>query len=123
MKELTAQDIIEIHDNIIEEYGGTKGVLYQGTIDHLVYLLNRTGDVFKKAALALDRIVKGHPFLDGNKRTGLEVADVLLRESGYHIHSSDDESLYVLTKIAKYECTVEEIEKWLRKKVLPLHLR
>ena len=122
IKELTSQEVMEMHDRIIERYGGTKGILYQGTVDHIVYLLNRTNDIFKKAALALDKIVKEHPFMDGNKRTGLEVADVLLRRNGYHVHASDAELLHMLTKIAKYECTVEKIETWLRKKVLPLHL-
>jgi len=37
IKELTSQEIMEIHDRIIERYGGTKGILYQGTVDHIVY--------------------------------------------------------------------------------------
>jgi len=76
---LTAQNIIDIHDDIIEIYGGTKGVLNQGTIDHLIYLLERKNDVFKKAALALKHIIVNHPFFDGNKRTAFEVTDILLR--------------------------------------------
>lgn len=64
----------------------------------------------------------GHPFMDGNKRTAFEVTDILLRGNGYHIHAAEGEILHALLKIAKYECTVEEIEKWLRKKVRSLEL-
>ncbi|MBU4220174.1 MAG: type II toxin-antitoxin system death-on-curing family toxin [Euryarchaeota archaeon] len=122
MNEFTTQNITEIHNDIIERYGGTKGILNQGTIDYLVYLLNTKRDVFKKAALVMEQIIIGHPFMDGNKRTAFEVTDILLRGNGYHIHAAEEEILHALLKIAKYECTVEEIEKWLRKKVLSLEL-
>jgi len=122
MNEFTTQNITEIHNDIIERYGGTKWILNQGTIDYLVYLLNTKRDVFKKAALVMEQIIIGHPFMDGNKRTAFEVTDILLRGNGYHIHAAEEEILHALLKIAKYECTVEEIEKWLRKKVLSLEL-
>jgi hypothetical protein len=51
MTELTTQKILEIHDVIIEHFGGTKGVLYSATIDHLVYKLNKKNNVFDKASI------------------------------------------------------------------------
>ncbi|KAB2942086.1 MAG: Fic/DOC family protein [Candidatus Methanoperedens nitroreducens] len=122
VNKLTEQNIMDIHEDIIEIYGGTKGILNQGTISHLVYLIDRKIDVFKKASLALEQIIVGHPFIDGNKRTAFGVSDIILRSEGYHIHASEDKIQNVLLKIAKYECTVEEIEKWLRNTVIPLHL-
>lgn len=119
---LTTEYIIILHDDLIERFGGTKGVLNKGTIDHLIYLLNRKGDVVKKAALALELITAKHAFFDGNKRTGHLIADILLREGGYHIHAEEEKILTALLKIANYECTVEEIEKWLRRNVRPLHM-
>ncbi|MBW6517800.1 MAG: type II toxin-antitoxin system death-on-curing family toxin [ANME-2 cluster archaeon] len=62
-----------------------------------------------------------HPFMDGNKRTGFQVADLLLRQDGIHIHANDEEILHALVKIAEYTCSVEKIKKWLREKVRPLH--
>lgn len=122
MTDFTTHHITEIHNDIIERYGGTRGILNQGTIDYLVYLLNTKKDVFKKAALIMEQIIIGHPFMDGNKRTAFEVTDILLRENGYHIHAAEEEILQALLKIAKYKCTVEEKEKWLRKKVRSLEL-
>ena len=40
MIELTAEMIIEIHDTIIQRYGGLPGILCQGTIDYLVARIN-----------------------------------------------------------------------------------
>lgn len=41
MEEFTAKRIIEIHDDIIKDYGGTSGLLNQGTLELLVYKVNR----------------------------------------------------------------------------------
>jgi len=39
-----------------------------------------------------------------------------------HIHANDVEILKALIKIAEYKCSVEDIEKWLREKIRPLHM-
>ncbi len=123
MTELNAQKIIEIHDCIIDRYGGTHGILNLVTIDFVVYLLNKETCVFEKAAIALEKIITGHPFIDGHKRTAFQVADLILREEGYHIHTDDDEILNFLLKIAEYKCTVEKIRKWLKRKSLQSKIR
>lgn len=119
---LTTEYIIILHDDVIDKFGGIKGVLNIGTIDYLIYLLNKKSDVVKKAALALELITEKHAFLDGCKRTGHLVADILLREEGYHIHDEEEKIFNALRKIANYECTVEEIENWLRRHIRPLEL-
>jgi death-on-curing protein len=122
--ELTAEYIIILHDDVIEKLGGERGVRDKSTIDYLIHLLNnRKCDVVKMAALALDLITgRGHPFWDGNKRTGHLIADILLRKEGLHIHTEEEKMTRALIKIANYECTVEEIEEWLRRFVRPLQM-
>ena len=122
--ELTAEYIIILHDDVIEKLGGERGVRDKSTIDYLIHLLNnRKCDVVKMAALALDLITgRGHPFWDGNKRTGHLIADILLREEGLHIHTEEEKMTRALLKIANYECTIEEIEEWLRRIVRPLQM-
>ncbi|MDF1558522.1 MAG: type II toxin-antitoxin system death-on-curing family toxin [ANME-2 cluster archaeon] len=121
MSELTATKIIEVHNEVIDTYGGTGGILHVGSIEYLIYLIQKENDVIFKASLVLQNIITSHPFMDGNKRTGFQVADLLLRQDGIHIHANDEEILHVLVKIAEYTCSVEKIEKWLREKVRPLH--
>lgn len=121
MSELTVQQITELHDNIIERTGGTKGVLNIGTIDHLIYRLSREKDAFRKASIALEQIITNHPFFDGNKRTGFQVADLILRENGYYIATSKQEILHALLKIAKYQCNIKNIEQWIKRKAGKSH--
>jgi death-on-curing protein len=84
-------------------------------------LLKKENDVIIKASLVLHNIITNHPFVDGNKRTGFQVADLLLRQEGIHIHANDEEILHALVTIAEYKCSVENVEKWLREKVSPSH--
>ena len=51
MIELTAEMIIEIHDTIIQRYGGLPGILCQGTIDCLAARINDEPNNFKKGAI------------------------------------------------------------------------
>jgi death-on-curing protein len=113
MIELTAEMIIEIHDTTIQRYGGLPGILCQGTIDYLVTRINDEPDHFKKAALAL-HLIALHPFNDGQKRTGFQVADNILRMNGLCISASKEKICSVLCTVAEYNCTLDAIEKWLR---------
>lgn len=116
MAELTGESIIEIHDDIIKEYGGTGGLLTRGTLELLVYKVNREKDAFRQAALILHIIAAQHPFFDGNKRTAFATAENVLRDAGYYLDADDNEVVNLMQKIAEYKCTVKTIEKWIREK-------
>ena len=76
-------------------------------------------DIFKKAAWAL-WLADSHPFWDGQKRTALQLADLILRDGGYHIHAADEEIIQALTKMAEYKCNFKKILRWVQKKVRKL---
>lgn len=57
---------------------------------------NTTETLFEKAAAYAFFIIKNHPFIDGNKRTGLHCALVFLDLNGIEINISPDE-LYTET--------------------------
>ena len=116
MEELNAERIIDIHDDIVKDYGGTGGLLTQGTVELLVYKVNREKDVFKRAALILHTIAAQHPFFDGNKRTAFVTAENVLGEAGYYLDAGDDEIVELMRKIAQYQQTVKTIENWIRDK-------
>jgi death-on-curing protein len=82
---LTLAEVIEIHKNQIENYGGQEGIrdislltsalampqaAFQGQYLHK--------DLFEMAAAYAYHICQNHPFIDGNKRTALVTALVFL---------------------------------------------
>jgi death-on-curing protein len=116
MIELTLEKVMEAHDAIILRYGGANGVLCLGTVDYLADRINSEQDLFKKASLVLSIVITGHPFMDGNKRTAFQLAELLLSDDGYHIQANIGEKIQALTKIAEYKCSIDDIESWIRKK-------
>ena len=120
MTAITTEKIVEIHDYIIEKFGGVGGILNSGTIDFLVFELDKGADNFEKAAIVLNGIITRHPFMDGHKRTAFQVADIILRDEGYHIHTDKIQIEKFLLKIAKYECEIDDINKWLKKRCIRL---
>jgi len=86
----------------------------------LVFELDKGADNFEKAAIVLNGIITRHPFMDGHKRTAFQVADIILRDEGYHIHTDKIQIEKFLLKIAKYECEIDDINKWLKKRCIRL---
>ena len=65
---LTEQDIINIHDFIIDRYGGATGIL-NNTVSSIIFSTNYYDNIIDIAASYLYKINKDHIFRDGNKRT------------------------------------------------------
>lgn len=100
---LDVDDVLEIHATQLEVYGGGDGLRDCGLLESAVAQPQASfgGELaheglFAMAAAYLFHIVKNHPFVDGNKRTGLLAAIVFLDVNGIGIdHPS--EALYELT--------------------------
>ncbi len=112
---LTSEKILDIHKLIISNFGGIDGVLCQGTIDYLADQINAGPDVFSKAAIALHLVANCHPFLDGNKRSAFQIAELILSSEGYAISAEEERIIGMLLRIASYQCQVDEVKLWLQK--------
>lgn len=121
MKYLTAEQILFLHARLVAETGGIHGVR------DLSLLLSAAGrpqasfddqdlypDLFTKAAALLDSLINNHPFVDGNKRTGIAAALLFLQANGYRLHVSNTELERFTLAIAQSQRTIEGISKWLR---------
>ena len=85
MRRLSSEQVLELHDALLREFGGTAGVRDQGLIDSA---LNTPFATFggkylypslqAKAAQLGFGLVSNHPFVDGNKRIGAHVMLVFL---------------------------------------------
>ena len=100
---LEVDDVLEIHADQLEVYGGGAGLRDRGLLESAVAQPQASfgGELaheglFAMAAAYLFHIVKNHPFVDGNKRTGLLAAIVFLDVNGIGIEHPSD-ALYELT--------------------------
>jgi len=60
-------------------------------------------------------IVSGHPFVDGNKRTGFNIVITLLRTKNYRLEVSREEAIRFLIELADKGKSIDEIIIWLKK--------
>jgi death-on-curing protein len=75
-----------IHDELIDELGGMKGIRDLGSLESALNRPYATFDgidlcpsPFDKAAAVLESIVINHPFMDGNKRTAYILMKLLIK--------------------------------------------
>ena len=124
---LNLSEVLEIHQDQIERYGGSVGirdlellksalgmpaVTYGGEFLH--------SNLFEMASSYLFHIINNHPFVDGNKRTGTVAALVFLEFNGYSFNASENELAKTVLSVAKGELNnaglAEFIRKWITHK-------
>lgn len=100
---LSTEDVLSLHADQVDLYGGEHGVRDLGLLDSAVAQPQASfggehlhKDLFEMAAAYLYHLVQNHPFLDGNKRTGAVAALVFLDLNGIQIDAPKG-SLYDLT--------------------------
>ena len=99
---LSLEDILTLHANQVDLYGGEHGVRDLGLLESAIAQPRATfggeslhKDVFEMAAAYLFHLVQNHPFLDGNKRAGAVAALAFLEFNGIEIDAPEG-SLYDL---------------------------
>ena len=117
---LSYEQILIIHENQIKNYGGIysirdknllKSAIAQPKITFKGKYLHE--NIFQMAAAYLFHIVNNHPFIDGNKRTGLVAALVFLEINNVVFNESNEEIEKIILKIAQGKMVKNEISTWL----------
>lgn len=83
------RDILNIHNILIDKFGGSKGVRDQGSLESAInrpFATFNNQDLYpspsEKAAAILESILINHPFVDGNKRTAYVFMRLILLDNG-----------------------------------------
>ncbi len=114
-----------IHQELIAEYGGSPGIRDVGLLESALARprqLLAYGDpgLFELAAAYAFGIVRNHPFVDGNKRTGMMAAYVFLRINGYRLEASEAEAVVVFQDLAAGEIDEAVLAKWIEANAAPV---
>jgi death-on-curing protein len=94
---LTLDEILEIHDDQIQHYGGDVGIRDRGLLESAVAMPQQSfggqyfhRDIFEMAAAYAFHVAESQAFVDGNKRTGLAAAYVFLALNGFRLIEQED---------------------------------
>lgn len=122
---LLLDDVLVIHQDQIDRYGGTAEVRDVGLLSSAVETPRATfegkylhTDLVEMAAAYLFHIVQNHPFVDGNKRTGTASALVFLDLNGVEFQIDDEDLVALVLGVAQSKTTKSEVAAFLRRHVV-----
>lgn len=113
--------VLRIHQRLIESYGGSHGVRDENL---LISSISRPFSGFgenefyasieEKAAAIFESIVKNHPFIDGNKRTGYYVLEAILFQENKVVFASEDQKYDFVIQVASGKLDFNAILDWIK---------
>jgi death-on-curing protein len=115
---LTRSECLLLHDMMLDQYGGCSGIRDEGLLDSALARPQQlshygTPSMPEMAAAYTAGIVKNHPFLDGNKRTGFMMGAGFLERNGYEFTASEAEVVIRTLALAAGEMTEADYAAWL----------
>ena len=121
---LNQNQVLKLHDKIINKFGGIHGIrndaLLQSALANPLQTfagLDLYPSVFDKAVQLCFGIIKNHPFLDGNKRLGLHLMLVLIHINGLKIDIAHDELIDIIFNVADGTFSQQDFLQALKEKI------
>jgi death-on-curing protein len=118
---LTLSEIIEIHEEQIERYGGDHGLRDRGLLESAAAMpaAGMRGEYFHQglyemAAAYLFYLCSNHPFVDGNKRVALDAAMTFLEINGVEVTAPVGEVVELTLAVATGRADKDRIAEFFR---------
>ncbi len=116
---LTVQEVLFIHARLIATTGGEHGVRDLGLLESAVARPQAAfdgedlyPDLWRKTAALMQSLVQNHPFVDGNKRTGITAAAMFLRRNGRILQTSSAELERFTLWVTEERPLLDEMANW-----------
>ena len=114
------RDALAIHDRLLALHGGATGMRDRDLLEsalarprqHNAYV--KASDVVEMAALYTAGIVRNHPFVDGNKRTGFVIGVLFLELHGFDFRASEADATQAVMALASGTLDEAAFTAWLR---------
>jgi death on curing protein len=119
----TVAEVKEFHKQLIEEFGGTQGLLDEGRLEAALFR-PQTGyytTLVEEAAALMESLANNHVFLDGNKRISVAVTDTFLRLNGFYLEVEALRAYKFITEaMSKGEFRFDRIRTWISESIQSL---
>jgi len=121
MRYLTLNEILVLHQHLIDQLGGNTGVRDLSGLESALAQprMSFGGDdlyptVVEKAAALGFSLIKNHPFVDGNKRTAHAAMETFLVLNGYEVSASVTDQEQIILHVAASQVDRTEFTAWLQ---------
>lgn len=121
----TAEDVIMIHSRVIQETGGSDGVRDQGVLESAIAAPLQSFDGVDLFPTTIDKVARlgyglaaNHAFIDGNKRIGAMMTQLLLKWNGYKLSLKRGELADMFIAIADGQAKETDLLTWIEKHIV-----
>ena len=113
----TKEEIVELHERLIAQFGGESGFLNEFALESgLSAARNRAfyegANLAQCASTYAFHLTKAHAFVDGNKRVGAAAAKLFLDMNQALVEASTDEYHDLILDIAASRMTRDQCDAW-----------
>lgn len=124
MKRPTLEDIITLHDKIVEQSGGSQGIRDLTLIDSAINTPFQTFGGFElyptfeeKAARLAYNLTMNHAFFDGNKRISAGALIFFLKINQRELLATDQEIIDLFLSVASKQKGYNELLEWVKEHI------
>ena len=118
------EECLALHDLMLADYGGLSGVRDDNMLESA---LAKPRQLFaygqptlaEMAAAYAAGVVKNHPFLDGNKRTGFMLGAAFLERNGHEFFATEVDATIKTLALAAGEMNEQQYAAWLAENSRP----
>ena len=119
MKILTKRQIILLHEQLINETGGSHGLRDEGMLESALSAPFQEFEAFspyptiqQKAARLAYGLIMNHPFIDGNKRSGAHTMLAMLLINGIELEYTQQELIDIILEVAAGNVGYDDLLRW-----------
>lgn len=111
---LDERDALTLHARLLAEHGGAAGLRDRALLESAlarprqIFTYRTSATLFDLAAAVTAGIVRNHPFVDGNKRTGFVLGILFMEINGSRFHATEEEAANAVMALAAADMTEEE---------------
>ena len=120
---LSVDEILAIHERLIDQFGGSSGVRDKGLLESVLFR-PQTGyysDLAAMAAALFESLLVNHAFVDGNKRVAFFATDIFLRLNGWKMSVDAAEAdSFLIDMLERNDCRYDNLLPWVRGSLVEL---
>ena len=100
------RDALTLHERLLARHGGAEGLRDPTLLESALarpqqrFTYVESPDPLEMAAVYTSGVVRNHPFVDGNERTGFVVGILFLELNGYRFAASEQEAAQAVLELA-----------------------
>jgi death on curing protein len=121
---ITVEMAERAHALLVAEFGGATGLRDLGDLEAALARPHQTfggQDLILtaegKAAAMLESIIIRHPWMDGNKRTGYVLMELVLLDAGIELVATEDDKYAMTIRVSEGRSSAKEVQAWIEARV------